>query len=81
MHHIYELLIKNLIFDHKAASVTSQSLPRMGNTLSMSHPGQSLNRGHIYSLLIKNLVGSGFREDREDGDYGDDGDDGDDGDY
>ena len=46
----------HVIFDYKVASAASQSLPRMGNTLSMSHPGQSLNRGHICSLLIKNLI-------------------------
>ncbi len=28
----------------------------MGRTPSISHPGQLLNRGHIYDLLIKNWV-------------------------
>ena len=44
-----------LISCDSGATSPPQSLPRMGNTSSMSHPGQSLNRRQISATLTTNL--------------------------
>ena len=47
---------KKLISRDKRSSATSQSLPQMGNTPSMSHLGQFLYREHICNPSFKKLI-------------------------
>ena len=60
--HIYGLLIKNLIFDHKAASTAANKKYHQWDVRQVLPIGGIFAERCICSLLIENWVWSGFRE-------------------
>ena len=59
MHHIYDLLIKNLIFDHKAASTAANKKCHQWDVRQVLPIGGIFAERCICSLLLKNWVGVG----------------------